>query len=106
MFSAEDALLEKNNTAALLTEAESITWTFNTTSTMIIVNNINYSYKYNENKIIAAPTNISSLSVDETGMIYTFKCTDNSIVIYDDNEKIISITRHGDKNNGYAIDAE
>ena len=106
MFSAEDGLLEKSNTASLLTEAESITWTFNTTSTMIIVNNINYSYKYNENTIIAAPTNMTSVTVDEEGKIYSFTCSDGSEVVYDSSEKIISITRKGDANNGYAINAE
>lgn len=105
MFSAEDGLLERSNTASVLTEAESITWTFNTTATMITVNNINYSYKYNDT-LIVAPTNMSSMSVDSTGKIYIYTCNDNSIVVYDSEEKIVSITRKGDINNGYTINAE
>lgn len=104
MFSTQDALLEQENKASFLTEAESITWTFNTTATMIKANNINYSLKYNENKIICGPDIYEDLKVNDN--IYTFTLADGSKVVYDDNEKIVSITRYGDVNNGYAIDAD
>ncbi len=107
MFSAEDALLEQESTAAYLTEAEEITWTFNTESTMIQVNNIDYTYKYN-NLTIVAPSDWgdNKAPTKEENGIYTYALSDGSKVVYDSNEKIVSITRYGNANNGYAVNAE
>ena len=108
MFSAEDTLLEQETAASLLTEAEEITWTFSTTNTMIQVNNINYTYSVgtgNNQKIIVAPENFVSMSTNSEGL-YEFTLADGSKSIYDPEEKTISITRYGDTNNGYKVNAE
>lgn len=107
MFSAEDAILEQENKTSLLTEAESITWTFNTQNTMIIANDINYSYQFDENTIIAGASNgVMSEKIINGNIYYSVILSDNSEVFYDPRAKTISITRYGDKNNGYKINAE
>ena len=107
MFSAEDTLLEQESTAAYLTEAEEITWTFNTESTMIQVNNIDYTYRYN-NLVIVAPSDWgeNKAPTKEENGVYSYTLSDGSKVVYDSNEKIVSITRYGNANNGYAVNAE
>lgn len=104
MFSAQDGLLERNNSASLLTEAESITWTFNTTYTMITANDLNYHYSYG-NDVICGPGD-ASIRVIKNNNLYTYTLSDGSEIIYDDNEKTVSITRRGDANNGYRINSE
>lgn len=103
LFSLEAGLLETND-KAYLTEAQSITWTFNTENTMLEVNNIDYNVNYN-NKIICAPSSNHTPTKEENG-IYTFDLVDGSKVIYDDNEKVISITHYGSAANGYQINNE
>lgn len=104
MFSAEDALLERDGKASALTEAESITWTFSTRNTMIQANNIDYLTKIDDETTIA-PSKYKSRSIDETTGLITY-ITDDSTIIYDPNEETISITRYGDAANGYAITAD
>lgn len=99
MFSAEDALLERDGKASVLTEAESITWTFSTRNTMIQVNNIDYLA---ENGV--APSTFTSKTEDATTGIVTY-ITKDGTVLYDPNEETISITRYGDVTNGYAVSA-
>lgn len=104
IFSAEDSLLERNNNASYLTEAESITWTFSTKNTMIRANNIDYLTKIDDVTTVA-PSNFSSYSIDVDSGYWTYITSDGT-VIYDPNEETISITRTGDPQNGYTIDAD
>lgn len=104
MFSAQDGLLERNNSASILTEAESITWTFNTTYTMIIANDLNYQYSYGET-VICGPGS-ASIPVTQKDNLYLYTLSDGSEVIYDDDEKTVSITRKGNANNGNRINSE
>ena len=103
LFSLEAGLLEMND-QSVLTEAQSITWTFNTENTMLEVNNIDYNVSYN-NKIICAPSSLH-IPTDEDNGVYIFDLADGSKVIYDDNEKVVSITRYGNAANGYQINNE
>ena len=113
LFSIESGLNNEEEQGSLLTEAESITWTFPTSKTMITMNDVNYNHSYQDqngkNYIVCQPKdNIrgATYEIDEDKLYnITYEMLNGDIYFYDHHNQTISVTRYGAKAEGYAIDA-
>ena len=115
LFSTKAGLTTSEQEGSILAEAESITWTFPTVSTMLTVYNIDYSIPYPNSTdpefVVCGPKGISldSKNVekafeDEQLQSIKYKVSESEEVVYDHFAKTIAITRKGDRNNADAID--
>ena len=119
LFSIQSGLSKSEKDGSVLTEANSITWSFPIDRSMIIAEGINYSVPFpskdNFEFNICAPkgmtadkAEIESYLNEDNEIIYktfTFKLEDGTEVVHNEEDRVIQITRYGDLNNAWAIDS-
>lgn len=119
LFSIQSGLSKSEKDGSVLTEANSITWSFPIDRSMIIAEGINYSVPFpNKDNFefnICAPkgmtadkAEIESYLNEDNEIIYktfTFKLEDGTEIVHNEEDRVIQITRYGDLNNAWAINS-